>query len=45
MTVRLTTAAKRALRTRKSLKVTVRATAADTAGNRRTRERSITLRR
>ena len=30
VTVRLTTAAKRALRTRKSLKVTVRATAADT---------------
>ena len=43
--VRLTRAAKTALRTRRSVKVTVRATATDVAGNRRTRSRSITLRR
>ena len=45
VTVRLTGAARRALRTKRSLKAKLRATATDTSGNRRTRERSVTLRR
>ena len=46
VTVRLTGAARRAAaHEKRSLKAKLRATATDTSGNRRTRERSVTLRR
>jgi pilus assembly protein TadC len=44
VTLRLTSAAKRALKRSRNVKVTVRATATDAAGNRASARRTLTLR-